>query len=164
MARTFGTWLSGPPPPEAGDSSQGPNDYPGQRLGLPPSGAGSLVGWGRRISALLVDWFIAVGISGLAVPLGLWSSDEWFYSTDSRQVMALIWLVLGIVSVRLFSFTPGQAALGLQVASVDHRIHVGVGRALARGVLVALVIPPLFTDSDGRGLQDKATGTAIVRR
>ena len=31
-------------------------------------------------------------------------------------------------------------------------------------LLIALVIPPLFTDADGRGLQDRATGTAVVRR
>jgi hypothetical protein len=33
-----------------------------------------------------------------------------------------------------------------------------------RGLLVGLVIPPLFTDWDGRGLQDRVTGTAVVRR
>jgi uncharacterized RDD family membrane protein YckC len=158
MARTFGSWLSGPPPSEAGDPTQGPNDYPGQRLGLPPSGSGSLVGWGRRIGALVLDWLIAYGLSALLMSLGLVSLE--MLST----AVLVVWLVLGILSVRLFGFTPGQAALGLRVASVDHRIHVGVGRAAARGVLVALVVPPLFTDSDGRGLQDKATGTAIVRR
>jgi uncharacterized RDD family membrane protein YckC len=125
---------------------------------LPPSGSGSLVGWGRRIGALVLDWLIAYGLSALLMSLGLVSLE--LLST----AVLVVWLVLGIVSVRLFGFTPGQAALGLRVASVDHRIHVGVGRAAARGVLVALVIPPLFTDSDGRGLQDKATGTAIVRR
>jgi uncharacterized RDD family membrane protein YckC len=158
MVRTFGSWLSGPPPSEAGDPSQGPNDYPGQRLGLPPSGSGSLVGWSRRIGALVLDWLIAYGLSALLMSLGLVSIE--MLST----AVLVVWLVLGIVSVRLFGFTPGQAALGLRVASVDHRVHVGVGRAAVRGVLVALVVPPLFTDSDGRGLQDKVTGTAIVRR
>ena len=158
MARTFGSWLSGPPPSEAGDPSQGPNDYPGQRLGLPPSGSGSLVGWGRRIGALVLDWLISYGLAALLMSLGFISL------TMLSTAVLVVWLVLGVVSVRLFGFTPGQAALGLQVASVDHRIHVGVGRALVRGVLVALVVPPLFTDSDGRGLQDKVTGTAIVRR
>lgn len=158
MARTFGSWLSGPPPSEAGDPSQGPNGYPGQRLGLPPSGSGSLVGWGRRIGALVLDWLIAYGLSALLMSLGLISLE--MLST----AVLVVWLGLGILSVRLFGFTPGQAAFGLRVASVDHRIHVGIGRAAARGVLVALVVPPLFTDSDGRGLQDKATGTAIVRR
>lgn len=55
-------------------------------------------------------------------------------------------------------------ALGLMVVSADNRQHVGIGRALARGVLVALVIPPLFTDSDQRSLSDLATKTAVVRR
>ena len=60
-----------------------------------------------------------------------------------------------MVSVRLFGFTPGQFALGLMVVPVDNRLHVGTGRAIVRGLLIALVIPPLFTDSDGRGLQDR---------
>jgi hypothetical protein len=33
-----------------------------------------------------------------------------------------------------------------------------------RGLLVFLVVPVLFSDGDGRGLQDKLTGTAVVRR
>jgi uncharacterized RDD family membrane protein YckC len=158
MARTFGSWLSGPPQPEAGDPSTGPNEYPGQQLGLPPSGSGSLVGWGRRIGALAVDWFIAYGLGALAMSMGLVSMNV------LSTAVLVIWLILGVIAVRLFGFTPGQAALGLRVASVDNRIHVGMGRALVRGLLIALVVPPLFTDTDGRGLQDKATGTAIVRR
>jgi uncharacterized RDD family membrane protein YckC len=69
-----------------------------------------------------------------------------------------------VASVRLFGFTPGQFALGLRVASIDNRLHVGTGRAAARGLLIALVIPALFTDGDGRGIQDRVTGTAVVRR
>ena len=43
-------------------------------------------------------------------------------------------------------------------------MHVGLGRALCRGLLIAFVVPALFTDGDGRGFQDRLTGTAIVRR
>lgn len=127
-------------------------------MGLPAHGSGSLVGFGRRVLALLVDWLIAYGICGLAVAAG------WIGQAALSTAVLVIWLVLGAVSVRLFGFSPGQMALGTRVASVDHRIHVGFGRALVRGLLVGLVVPPLFTDSDGRGLQDKATGTAVVRR
>jgi hypothetical protein len=80
------------------------------------------------------------------------------------SAILLIWLVLGVLAVRLFGFTPGQFALGLAVASVDQRIHVGLGRAVVRGVLIAFVIPALFVDADGRGLQDRLTATAVVRR
>jgi hypothetical protein len=79
-------------------------------------------------------------------------------------LIALVWVVLGIASVRLFGFTPGQWALGLRVASVDNRVHVGIGRATVRGVLVFFVIPALFIDSDFRGYQDRFTNTAVVRR
>jgi uncharacterized RDD family membrane protein YckC len=73
-----------------------------------------------------------------------------------------------VVAVRLFGFTPGQLALGLAVVRLDVRtggVHrVGLVRAAARGLLIALVIPALFTDSDGRGVHDRITGTAVVRR
>jgi uncharacterized RDD family membrane protein YckC len=79
-----------------------------------------------------------------------------------------IWFVLGVLAVRLFGFTPGQLALGLAVVRLDAHTggvyHVRVVRAAARGLLISLVIPALFTDSDGRGLHDRITGTAVVRR
>ncbi|MGH3969375.1 MAG: RDD family protein, partial [Mycobacterium sp.] len=59
---------------------------------------------------------------------------------------------------------PGQFALGLRVVSVDGRAHVGIGRAALRGLMIAFVVPALFVDADGRGLQDQATGTAVVYR
>jgi hypothetical protein len=37
-------------------------------------------------------------------------------------------------------------------------------RSLVRSLLVSLVIPPLVMDEDGRGLQDRATGTHVVIR
>jgi hypothetical protein len=119
---------------------------------------------GRRFLALLIDWLIAVGITSLTIPLGLMSRDQFLYSVDSRNIALLIWFVLGVLSVRLFGFTPGQYALGLMVIPVDNRQHVGSGRAVVRGLLLALVIPALFTDADGRGLQDRLTATAVVRR
>lgn len=132
--------------------------YPGETLGLPRSGHGSLAPMGRRLVALLVDWLIAAGLALLILTLG--AIPEAVLST----VQLVIWLVLGAASVRLFGFTPGQLALGLQVAAVDGRLPIGIGRTLARGVLIFLVVPPLFTDADGRGLQDRLTNTAVLRR
>ena len=113
---------------------------------------------GRRIGALFIDWLIAYGLAALAMTFG-WVSVQ----TLSTAVL-VVWFVLGAVSVRLFGFTPGQYALGLIVVPVDNRLHVGLGRAVVRGLLIALVIPPLFTDSDLRGLHDRLTKTAVVRR
>src|SRR4029077_3538319 len=106
MPRTFGSWLSGPPPSEAGSPAQGPNDYPGQRLGLPRHGPRSLTGIGRRILALMVDWFIGYGLAGLLVTFGVVSQEQFLYTWWGRGSVLVVWLLLGAISVRLFSFTP----------------------------------------------------------
>ena len=143
----------------SGPQSLGSGDgYPGQRLGMPAEGTDSLAGLGRRTAAVMIDWLIAYGLAGLGLATGVFSQS--FLAT----AVLLIWFALGVASVRLFGFTPGQYLLGLRVASVDNRLHVGTGRAAARGLLIALVLPALFTDSDGRGFHDRLTGTAVVRR
>jgi uncharacterized RDD family membrane protein YckC len=154
MARALSSWLSGPEPSDSAQLSA----YPGEAFGLPESGPGSIARSGRRFAALLVDWLIAYGLAALASGLGIIS-----LSMMSTAIL-VIWFLLGAVSVRLFGFTPGQFALGLMVVSIDNRMHVGFGRALLRGVLITLVIPALYMDSDGRGMQDKFTFTAVVRR
>jgi hypothetical protein len=132
--------------------------YPGEGLGLPERGPGSLASTGRRLVALMIDWLISYGLAALAMGSGLYS--ERILAT----AVLVIWFLLGVVAVRLFSFTPGQLALGLQVAAVDGRLPIGTGRLAVRGLLVALVVPALFADADGRGIQDRVTGTAAVRR
>ncbi|MGB9226300.1 RDD family protein [Mycobacterium sp.] len=137
---------------------ESPPSYPGETLGLPASGSGSLASTGRRLLALLIDWLIAAGLALLALRFGAISESA------LATTQLVVWLVLGAVAVRLYGFTPGQLALGLEVAAVDDRVPVGIGRALARGGLIFLLVPPLFIDSDGRGLQDRLTGTAVLRR
>jgi uncharacterized RDD family membrane protein YckC len=113
---------------------------------------------GRRLGALMIDWLISYGLAALAMALGAFSEQM------LATAVLVIWFLLGVLAVRLFSFTPGQLVLGLQVAAVNGRVPVGIGRLVVRGLLVATVIPPLFTDSDGRGLHDRLTATAVVRR
>jgi uncharacterized RDD family membrane protein YckC len=165
MARATASWLSGPESAEPGPET----DYPGKRLGLPAIGPRSLAGWGRRILALFIDWFISVGLFALGVPLGLMTTETVLYDGGARGVQLLIWLLLGTIAVRLFGFTPGQYALGLAVARLDPGrhgalLHVGVVRALFRTLLIVPVVPVLFTDADGRGLHDRLTGTLVIRR
>lgn len=152
MAREIGSWLSGP------QSIEPDEGYPGERLGLPEQGPGSVARTGRRLVALILDWSFSYGLAGLALSIGVF--NYWFLPT----AVLLIWFTLGVISVRFFGFTPGQYLLGMKVASIDHRVHVGSGRAAARGLLLALIIPALFNDGDGRGIQDRATATAVVRR
>lgn len=130
--------------------------YPGETLGLPKTGPGSLASMGRRLAALMIDWLIAYGLAALGLAIGLVSEPM------LSSAVLVIWFVLGVVALRLFGFTPGQLALGLRVVALDERL--GLGRVALRGLLVALVIPALFTDWDGRGIQDRVTNTAVVRR
>lgn len=154
MVRSLSSWLSGPEPTASAQESE----YPGQALGFPENGSRSLAGTGRRFLALSIDWLICYGLAALAMDFGLVSP-----ALLSTAVLG-VWLIIGAVSVRLFAFSPGQLALGLAVVTIDGKPSVGIGRALARGALIALVIPPLFIDADRRGLQDKLTLTAVVRR
>lgn len=150
MARITGSWLSGP---NAGDPGEpGAEEYPGKLLGLPESGAGSLAPMVRRIVALFVDWFIAMGIAALIVRGG-----------SVNTMTLVVWFVIGVVTVTLFGFTPGQFFLRMRVIRIDADATVGIVRALARQVLLVFVVPALFTDSDGRGMHDRATGTALLR-
>ena len=118
--------------------------------------------WGRRILALVVDWFA----STLVVILLLGGIDAW--AGDQRAGF----YVLGVFVLESAAFTAlmggsfGQVATRLRVVRVvgdrlDPRplpLHL----AFLRQVLIALVIPPLVYRSDGRGLHDLAAGSAVV--
>ncbi|RDI65225.1 RDD family protein [Nocardia pseudobrasiliensis] len=151
MARITGSWLSGPNAADPGDPA--PDEYPGKLLGLPESGAGSIAPMSRRIVALFVDWFIAMGIAALIV-----------HGTGSlNTVTLLVWFAIGLLTVTFFGFTPGQFFLRMRVLRIDADAPVGFVRALVRQILLIFVVPALFTDSDSRGMHDRATGTALIR-
>lgn len=151
-----GSWLSGPSAalPKGQQQEQ---DYTGQLLGLPKNGPGSLVSTARRALAIVIDWFLSMGIAA-----GLVGENPLESSLLSAYTL-IIWFVVGVVTVTLFSFTPGQYIAGLRVARVDMPARVGILRALSRQMLLVFVVPATVTDVDGRGLHDRATGTALVR-
>jgi len=49
------------------------------------------------------------------------------------------------------------------VLSVGGRAAVGPGMVLLRTALIAVVVPPLVRDVDGRGWHDRAARTVVVR-
>jgi uncharacterized RDD family membrane protein YckC len=140
----------------------GPNgpavsDYPGERLGLPASGAGSVAGFGRRLAALTIDWFIGYGIGAIfATPDA--TVNPWF-----GWLVLGVWFLLTAVPVAVFGATVGMMVLGLRVLPVDGRQGVGLGWAVVRTVLIAVVVPPLVRDGDGRGWHDRTARTVVVR-
>jgi len=153
MGRITGSWLSGPQ--SALHDGVDDGTYRGEQLGLPESGPGALASSWHRCVGLLVDWLMCGGISLLFV--------QDLQSSSLSTIVLLVWFVVGAVSLSAFGFTPGQFITGLRVARVDGGQRAGLLRALGRQILIVFLVPPLINDADGRGLHDRATGTALVR-
>jgi uncharacterized RDD family membrane protein YckC len=132
--------------------------YPGQRLGLPAAGRGSLSAWRARIGALLVDWatcmIVAVALFGSGVLTGggwrAWMILACFFV----QSTLLGWLAGG-------SF--GKLVCRIAIVRLD-RQPLGLARAVLRQALVSLALPALVVGPDRRGLPDLAAGTVVVNR
>lgn len=125
------------------------NSYPGQRLGMPAVGTGSIARPGRRIAALAIDWACAVIVS-IA-----------FFSYDSFATLA-VFAIVQLVMLPTLGGSPGHRLLGLRLQLVGGG-WVGVWRPIVRTALLVLVIPAVIWDADQRGLHDKAAGTVLVR-
>ncbi|WP_116113824.1 RDD family protein [Austwickia chelonae] len=146
----IGSWLNGPQ--LGGD----PEDYPGQRLGLPQSGPGSIGRLSRRVPALLIDWglcqLIAVGLLEHRIGQGGISSFA----------PLLVFLLENLLLVGTLGCTIGHRICGLRVVPLSGT-YTGPVRALWRTVLLCLVIPAVVWDRDSRGMHDRWAGTLIIR-
>ncbi|MBK5305337.1 MAG: RDD family protein [Frankiaceae bacterium] len=150
MARWTGTWLSGPA--AAGASLRAEGEWRGRRLGLPEQGPGAVASFGRRMLAFLLD---AV-VSGLVA--SLWTAPE---PPGLRSFIPLA--VLYVVAIRLTGQTLGMWVLKVRLVQLWLPGQLSLARAALRFLLLALLVPALIGDRDGRGLHDKAVGTAVVR-
>ena len=136
--------------------------YPGERLGLPRTGPGSVAGWGRRIAALVVDWIASTLVSVLVF------GYQWFGATAGEQgwvgaTPLLVFLLEASFLTAVAGGSFGQLALRVGVVHLDGR-PVNLLEALVRTFLILLVIPPLVFNRDQRGLHDLAVKTVTLRR
>ena len=156
MAQPKRTWLDGPNIPGEYEDPDAPARWPGEKLGLPQSGSGSLAPVGRRALAVLIDWILAALVASLIVHLTPAFGGH-------ALVGYLVWVLLGILTGWLFARTPGMMALGMGVARLDNPgERVGFWRAAVRTILTAFFFPAAMVDSDGRGIHDRATGTVVI--
>lgn len=151
MARWIDAWMPG-----SGGAAPDVDTYPGERLGLPADGVGATAGLLRRAAALTVDWFVGYLITLLLRGSEALGRPEWSFTVLG------VWFLLTTVPVAVFGASAGMTAFGIRVASIGDVVVVGVPRALLRTALIALVLPPLIRDRDGRGWHDRATGTVVV--
>jgi uncharacterized RDD family membrane protein YckC len=109
--------------------------------------------FGRRLVGLVLDWAACSMVAGLLV--------------DS--LVANPWPQLGVFVLAhaffagLFGQTVGMALARVRCVSIADGGAIGIPRALVRAVLLALLIPALISDGDGRGWHDRAAGSMIVR-
>ena len=147
------TWRTTAP-----DTTSAGEAYPGQSLGLPPEGRGSLASWRARIGALIIDWaacmIIAIGFFGTGVLTGGGWRAWMILATFFVESTVLSWLAGG-------SF--GQLVSRIAVVRLDVQ-PLGLPRALLRAFLVSLALPPLIISAERRGLQDLAAGTVVINR
>lgn len=134
------------PAPEAG--------YPGDDLGLPETGPGSVATLARRAAQFLLDAVLA----GLVAAL-------FTYPVPPQNWSLLSWALLVVVPLATIGMTPAMAMLGLRAVRLDRPDAVGVGPlwALVRTASVFFVIPALVVDRDVRGIHDRASRTIVLR-
>lgn len=154
------SWLDGPAIPGENEDPNAPSRWPGEKLGMPQHGRGSMAPVGKRALAVLIDWFVALALAfGLRYGLGFGDVSQGATTTWNY----VLWIVMGIVCGWLFARTPGMMLLGMGVARVDAEERVGLWRAVVRTLLTACFFPAVMVDSDGRGMHDRATGTTVIR-
>ena len=110
----------------------------------------------RRVGGITFDWFICLFAATI---VHRFTNQLGGIST----ITLIVFLILGTLSVTFLARTPGQAVLGMGVARIDiPDARVGFIRAFVRSLLTLFIFPAVIVDSDGRGLHDRATGTAVV--
>ncbi len=104
--------------------------------------------WARRIVALAVDWAASTLITVLILGPGNYSG-----SSGSGWLTLGIFFAESVIGMALAGGSFGQQVAGVRVLRIDGR-RLPVVVALARQLLVCVVVPPLVFRPDGRGLHD----------
>ena len=113
-------------------------------------------GFGRRFAAISIDWVIATFSEALVIPL-----------QSSSLGPSLIRLGVFVLEVGLLTSlggaSAGQRIMKIKVLSWPDYLFVKPGAIFLRTFLIALVIPAVVTDHDGRGLHDRIAKTVVMR-
>jgi uncharacterized RDD family membrane protein YckC len=104
----------------------------------------------RRFGALLIDWLLCLSAAGV------------FGRISDPLVPSLVLIGEYAFFVGLFGQTPGMRLAKIACLSVPDGRPIGLGRALVRGFLLAILVPALLMDRDQRGLHDRLVGSQMV--
>lgn len=130
--------------------------WPGEQLGLPESGPGSIAPFGRRVLAIFIDWAIAMLI-GTGLAAGLDAGDD----AAAGLWALIIFAAMHVLLAGTLGVTIGKRIVRIQV--VRGMGAPGIPAAALRTALLLLVIPAIIAGPDGRTLHDKAAGTVQLQ-
>jgi len=136
------------------------NSYPGERLGRPEQGAGSVGRLGRRLAALAIDYAAATVIATAFLGFDQFALPGEAGLTQFAPIT--VFAALQVIFIPLIAGSPGHRIVGLRLELL-HGGWAGLWRPIVRTLLLILVLPAVVFDADQRGLHDKAAGTILVR-
>ena len=106
---------------------------------------------GRRLAALSIDWLASLLV-------GLLFTQKW----GGLDALGIFYAEV-LLFTSLLGASAGQRFLRIRVVRVVDQGSVPVLAVVIRSILLFMVIPAAIYDRDGRGLQDRATGTVVIR-
>ena len=115
-------------------------------------GETEVASFGRRLLALLIDWAAATLVASFLV-------DS---LTRNPWPQLAVFVLAHALFVGLFGQTVGMALARIRCVSIADGGAVGIPRALLRALLLALLIPAMISDGDGRGVHDRVAGSVMV--
>lgn len=113
------------------------------------------VGQGRRMLGLLIDWALCYFIT--------WG----FFADPGTGAFTPIVYFLYLGQYLFFSIlggaTPGHRIVGLKIVSFSDAQMPTPRQALIRTALLAIVITAITFDQNGRGINERFSGTVLIR-
>lgn len=137
-----------------------PEGWPGQRLGLPREGSGSVAPFSVRAFGFALDIVASALVAGLVTAQLRHPSDV------TRQLVPYAVLLLEqVLMVALLGQTLGMRVMGTKVVRLkDVTRPPGFLPALARALPLLLTVGLAgFFSRDGRGAHDLLAGCVVVR-
>ncbi|WOP17590.1 RDD family protein [Raineyella sp. LH-20] len=133
-------------------------DYPGRSLGLPADGRGALASWGQRITALVLDWAVAMLVASLITWGAVLSSTG-----PEKFATLIVFFVEKALLTGLTGSSLGQLIVRIGVTRTDGQ-PISFWVAIVRTLMICVVIPAVVIGADRRSLNDMLLHTMVVKR
>ena len=135
-----------------------PTTYPGETIGLPASGRGSLASWRSRVAAMIGDWAACMIVATLIFGSEVLTGSGW----RSFMILALYFVEASILTA-LTGASFGQLIARIGVIRLDGG-PLGWWRPVARTAMKCVVLPAVVIGAERRGMNDLLLGTVVVNR